>query len=180
MIYYMRGMDKPYIMAIDIEYDKHAIIQLGSITLKRVGEYLYQPCRSLNIYIKRENVCQFVQDYTNITQEFLNEYGITLEEAQQQWLSYVNEFEFDDVLVVSHGIHQDSILMKEHGFNVDYYEQWCTYNHSKWVLERENNLTLSAVLEESGILPVNEHNAYADAISTLNVLSFLLKLEGDQ
>ena len=84
MIYYMRGMVKPYIMAIDIEYDKNAIIQLGSITLKIVGEYLYQPCRSLNIYIKRENVCQFVQDYTNITQDFLNEYGITLEDAQQQ------------------------------------------------------------------------------------------------
>ena len=73
MIYYMRGMDKPYIMAIDIEYDKNAIIQLGSITLKRVGEYLYQPCRRLNIYIKRENVCQIVQDYTNINQNYLKE-----------------------------------------------------------------------------------------------------------
>lgn len=84
MIYYMRGMDKPYIMAIDIEYDKNAIIQLGSITLKRVGEYLYQPCRSLNIYIRKNDLCQFVQDYTNITQDFLNEYGETLEEAQKK------------------------------------------------------------------------------------------------
>ena len=180
MIYYMRNMDKPYIMAVDIEYDKNNIIQLGSVTLKRIGKDLYQPCRSLNVYIKRENVCQFVQEYTNITQDFLNQYGETLEEAQRQWHEYTNEFTFDDVLVVSHGIYQDSLLMSSQGFSIDHYEQWCTYNHSKWVLDRDNCLSLSEVLKESGILPVNEHNAYADAVSTLNVLSFLLKLEGDQ
>ena len=77
MIYYMRGMDKPYIMSIDVEYDKNKIIQLGSIILKKIGKELYQPCRSLNVYIKT-NICQFVQDYTNITQEFLDNYGVTL------------------------------------------------------------------------------------------------------
>lgn len=122
MIYYMRGMDKPYIMAIDIEYDKSAIIQLGAIILKRIGDYLYQPCRSLNIYIKRDNVCQFVQDYTNITQEFLDEYGEDLEVAQEQWKEFLDGFDYDDVLAVSHGIYQDSILMKNHGFDIDMYE----------------------------------------------------------
>ena len=180
MIYYMRGMDKPYIMAIDIEYDKNKIIQLGSVTLKNIGENLYQPCRSLNVYIKTPDVCQFVQDYTNITQEFLDEYGETKEEAKLKWEQYINDFTFDDVLIVSHGIYQDSLLMKENGFSIDCYEHWCTYNHSKWVLDRDHNLSLSDVLMDSGLLPVNQHNAYADAVSTLNVLSFLLKLEGDQ
>lgn len=122
MIYYMRGMDKPYIMAVDIEYDKNKIIQLGSITLKNIGENLYQPCRSLNVYIKTQNVCQFVQDYTNITQEFLDEYGETKEEAQLKWKQYINDFTFDDVVIVSHGIYQDSLLMKENGFSIDCYE----------------------------------------------------------
>ena len=180
MIYYMRGMDKPYIMSIDIEYDNFNIIQLGSIMLKRIGEELYQPCKSLNVYIKRQKICQFVQNYTNITQEFLDEFGESLETAQLKWQEYINGLDTDDVLVISHGIYQDSLLMKENGFDIDFYEHWCTLNHSKWVLERENNLTLSDVLKESGLLPINEHNAYADAFSTLNILSFLLKIEGDQ
>lgn len=179
MIYFMRGMDKPYIMAIDIEYDKSRIIQLGSIVLKHIGNSIYQPCRSLNLYIKTKEVCQFVQDYTNITQDFLNAYGVTKEEAILQWNQFVNDFTFDDVLVVSHGIHQDSLLMKEFGFNIDNYEHWCTYNHSKWVLEREHDLSLTDILEEGGLLPVGEHNAYADALATINVLAFLLKMEGD-
>ena len=179
MIYYMRGMDKPYIMSIDVEYDKNKIIQLGSIILKKIGKELYQPCRSLNVYIKT-NICQFVQDYTNITQEFLDNYGVTLEQAHQQWNQFINDFTFDDVLVVSHGIHQDSILLKDNGFNIDNYEQWCTYNHSKWILEREHDLTLSDITKEGGLLPISEHNAYADAFATLNVLSLLLKMEDDQ
>lgn len=180
MIYFMRGMEKPYIMSIDIEYDKNRIIQLGSILLQRIGHNIYQPCRSLNVYIRTPKVCQFVQDYTNITQEFLDTYGVSKEEAIQQWLTYTNGLAADDVLVVSHGIHQDSILMKEFGFDIDSYEHWCTYNHSKWVLERENFLTLSEVLKEGGLIPVGEHNAYADALSTLNVLAFLLKMEEEK
>ena len=42
MIYYMRGMDKPYIMAVDIEYDKNKIIQLlDSIDDEKHMRYLY-------------------------------------------------------------------------------------------------------------------------------------------
>lgn len=173
----MRGIEKPYIMSIDIEYDKNRIIQLGSILLKHIGHSIYQPCRSLNVYIQTPKVCQFVQDYTNITQEFLDTYGVSKEEAIQQWLAYNEGLAADDVLVVSHGIHQDSLLMRDFGFNIDTYEHWCTYNHSKWVLERENALTLSEVLKEGGLIPVGEHNAYADALATLNVLAFLLKTE---
>lgn len=179
MIYYMRGMNKPYIMSVDIEYDNTRIIQLGSITLKNIGKNMYQPCRSLNVYIKTPKVCQFVQDYTNITQEFLNMYGVDQEEAVRLWGEYVDGLLPDDVLVVSHGIHQDGLLMRDFGFNIDAYEHWCTYNHSKWIMERDNNLSLSDMLKEGGLLPIGEHNAYADALSTLNVLALLLKLEGD-
>lgn len=179
MIYYMRGIDKPYIMSIDIEYDKEKIIQIGSITLKKIGKYLYQPCRSINIYIKRKDLSQFIQDYTNITKEFLNTYGCDIKEAQEKWKEYMSYFTYDNVLIISHGIYQDSIIMKNNGFNIDGYEHWCTYNQSKWTFERENNLTLSDIVKEGGLLPISEHNAYADALSTLNIFSLLLKLEGD-
>lgn len=179
MIYYMRGMEKPYIMAIDVEYDKDKIIQLGSILLKNIGGCLYQPCRSLNVYIAQTNICQFIQDYTNITKEFMKEYGDSLEEAQSKWSAYIDGLKTEDVLVVSHGINQDSIIMRSNGFDIDCFEHWCTYNHAKWVFKRQNNVGLADILQESGLIPVGEHNAYGDAFSTLSVLSFLLKLEGE-
>ena len=78
-----------------IEYDENKIIQLGSIILKRIGKELYQPCRSLNVYIKTK-VCQFVQNYTNITQEFLDNYGVSLEEAKQDKLNNVVDGEYKE------------------------------------------------------------------------------------
>lgn len=81
MIYYMHNISKPYILSVDVEYDKNKLVQVGAIMLKNVGENLYQICRSFNVYIKDNSVSRFVQEYTNITEEFLKEYGVTKEQA---------------------------------------------------------------------------------------------------
>lgn len=180
MIYFMRGLTKPYIMSIDIEYDNNEIIQIGSIVVKNIGENLYQPYKSLNLYVKKDILSKFIQDYTNITKSFLDEYGEDEDNAKRIWREYISEFAYDDLLIISHGIHQDIMLMNECGFNIEGYENWCTYYYSKCVLKREWQLSLSDIIEECGLIPISEHNAYADALSTLNIFSFLLKLEGEE
>ena len=92
----------------------------------------------------------------------------------------MNGINVDDMLVLSHGIHQDSIILKENGFSIDEYEHWCTYNMSKWVVGRDTHLTLSDLLKEFGIIPVGEHNAYADSLNTLLLFSVLLKLDSEE
>jgi hypothetical protein len=92
----------------------------------------------------------------------------------------VDGINVDDMLVLSHGIHQDSIILKENGFSIDEYEHWCTYNMSKWVVGRDTHLTLSDLLKEFGIIPVGEHNAYADSLNTLLLFSVLLKLDSEE
>ena len=179
MIYYMHGMSKPYIMAFDIEYDKEKLIQVAGIILKNIGKNIYQIYRSFNSYIKQENLSIFVQQYTNITQEFIAQYGVSLSESIDTWNKFVEEIDYDDMLIVSHGIYQDSVILKNNGFDITPYEQWCTYNMSKWVLDRDCNISLSDLCQEFGMIPISTHNAYADSLMTLNILSVLLKIEED-
>lgn len=84
MIFYMRDESKPYLLSIDIEHEGHNIIQLSGIMLKLIGENVYQICRNINIYIKQKNpISNFVQHYTNISFDFLEKYGVDLEEARR-------------------------------------------------------------------------------------------------
>lgn len=131
MIYYMHSMSKPYIMSVDVEYDKDKLIQVGAIILKHLGNHLYQVCRSYNTYIKQNDLSAFVQDYTNITQDFIQEYGVELDEAHKLWEEFVSSIHPEDILVVSHGIHQDDIILYNNGFDISRNEHWCTYNMSK-------------------------------------------------
>lgn len=127
----MHNVNKEYIASIDIEYDNGNIIQIGSIMLKKIGKNIFQVCRSFNVYIKKEGVTKFVQEYTNINQSFLNEYGVSLQEAQESWKEYLKDIDEDDLLFVSHGIYQDSLILANNGFSIDSYEHWCTCNMSK-------------------------------------------------
>lgn len=180
MVFYMCGMTKPYIVVFDLEYDKQEIIQLSAIILQKIKKSVYQVNRSINIYINHPYLSNFVQDYTNITQSFLDEYGVPLEEAQEQWEEFLEPFNPDDVLMVSHGIYQDALILSDNGFNIDNYEHWCTYNMAKWTFERADHLTLHDVCEEIGYAMICQHNAYADALATIFVYSFLLKVEEDE
>ena len=70
----MHNVNKKYIASIDIEYDNGDIIQIGSIMLKKIGKNIFQTCKSFNIYIQKDNLSKFIQEYTNINQDFLKFY----------------------------------------------------------------------------------------------------------
>lgn len=180
MVFYMREESKPYIMSLDIEYEGQNIIQIGAIMLQWIGEHVYQICRSFNVYIKHDSpLSNFVQKYTNITNQFINDYGVTLDEAIQQWDYFLEGIDHDDILIFSHGVFQDIDLLDRSGFNIEDYELWDTLNMSKFILQREHHLTLQELAEEGGFPPVQQHNAYSDALTNLMLYSYLLKLQGD-
>lgn len=162
MIVYFHKVNKPYVMVIDVEHDQGRLIQFAAVLFKRVGKYLYQVCKSINFYVKQKHISPFIKDYININEEFLEECGVTLQEGKELFNDFVEGIAADDLMVVSHGIHQDDLVLFKNGINIGMYEHWCTYNMSKWVLERNNNITLEEVAQEFGYAIINKHNAYAD------------------
>lgn len=71
-------------------------------------------------------------------------------------------------------------MLHHNGIEIGCYEQECTYNLSKWVLERQNNIKLGDVAAEVGYAVLHEHNAYADAWGTVAVYSVLSKLQEEE
>lgn len=181
MIFYMRNEIKPYLLSIDIEHDGQNIIQISGIMLKNIGKCIYQICRNINMYIKLpHSLSKFVQNYTDINEKFLEEYGVEITEAKELWHEFLADINKDDILIFSHGIFQDIEIMDESGFDVSNYELWDTYNMSKFILERDKHLTLQELVEEAGCPAIKPHNAYSDALSNLMLYSYLLKIQGDE
>ena len=178
MIVYFKGLETPYLAAIDIEHDQGHMIQFAGILMKQVGEELYQVAKSTNFYVKRHHLNDFTTRYTHISVQFNEDCGITLDEACKKFYDeFIGEIPMEEITFVSHGIKQDSIVLKESGINIDNSPHICTYNIAKNVLKRDKKVKLSDVIYEAGFCSVLEHNAYTDALETIYALSFLLKQE---
>lgn len=176
MILYLKNIEAPYICVFDIEHDKGKLIQFAGIMFKRVGNFLYQICRSINIYIKRDSLSDFITNLSGIDINFLNNNGVTIEDFKDKFNSFINVN--NDILFVSHGIHQDSMVLKENGISIDDFPHLCTYKLAKRT--NDSGYSLSSLSEKYG-LPVSiAHNAYEDAKTTAFVLSVLLKLEEEK
>ena len=149
--------------------------------LQWIGDSVYQICRSLNVYVDVDfPLSAFVQKYTEITNSVIRDYGVPLSEANALWEEFIGDIPHDDILIFSHGIFQDIDIMDDNGFNIENFELWDTLNMSKFILERDNHLTLQELAEEGGFPPIKQHNAYADALTNLMLYSYLLKLQGDE
>jgi DNA polymerase III alpha subunit (gram-positive type) len=181
MIIYFRGMTKPYIVAMDLEHDQGKIIQYAGIMYKHIGDSLYQVCKSLNMYVKQDDLSNFTVNFTHINNLTLKEKGLDRETAIKEFYNcFIGDIPSTDIMFVSHGIYQDSIVMRENNMSIDSYEHMCTYCLAKDVLGRQDRLRLSDVMYDAGSFIINPHNAYADAVATADVLSFLLKIKGDE
>lgn len=178
MIVYFQNLNSPYVAAIDTEHDQGTMIQFAGILLRNIGDSLFQVEKSMNFYVKKDRLNDFTTRFTHINVPFLEAYGITTEEAQEKFFNdFVGDIPLEDITFVSHGIKQDSIVMKHSGLNIDEADHLCTYTLAKKVLKREKKIKLSDVLLEAGFCSVLEHNAYTDALETIYALSFLLKQE---
>ena len=134
------------------------------------------------------DMCGYLSDHINdptITQmtiyrDLIREYGVSKEEGQQLLNEFFQNIDSEDILFTSHGACQDYLTLKENDFYIgDTIETLCTYELAKEVLGRKNNLTANDVALECGYYNPCNHNAYGDALSTIIILSYLLKKKGE-
>jgi DNA polymerase III epsilon subunit-like protein len=179
MLVVFKGIKQEYVYIADTEYDRDALLQSAGLVFQRVDERndIYQLAFSFNYYIKQRSIHPYIQKFTGITTKWLKENGLTKKEFIDLYDDMFDGIDPKDVLFVSHGTQADKkvIQTSEVKFIPEHF--FCTYKAAKRVLEREEKLTLTDVAKEAGFMLQNTHDAYADAVATAFIFSFLKKLE---
>jgi DNA polymerase III epsilon subunit-like protein len=179
MLIVFKGIKQEYVYVADTEYDRMTLIQSAGLVFKRIDERndIYQLAFSFNYYLKKKKVHQYIEKFTGITSEFLKENGLTKEEFLTLYDDMFVDIDPKDVLFVSHGTQADKTVIKNSEVKFIPEHSFCTYKAAKRVLERDERLTLTDVAIEAGYMLQNTHDAYADAVATAFIFSFLKKLE---
>jgi DNA polymerase III epsilon subunit-like protein len=182
MIIFFKNIKHKHILVCDIEYDQSQVIQFAGLLFKNVDykNSLFQIEKSFNVFIKQDDVGKYTAMYTGIDKTILDNVGETEAEFLKLYDSFMQGVDLNDTLFVSHGSKNDRKILKalipeglpQHSF--------CTYRNAKRILDRNNELTLAHVANEAGYFLDNAHDAFADTWATVAVLSFLLKIDGEQ
>ena len=182
MIIFFKNIKHEHIMICDIEYDQERVIQFAGLLFKSIDpkNYLYQIEKSFNVFIQQNGVGRYTTLYTGIDKELLQQLGETQENFLALYDSFTSDVDFNNTLFVSHGAKNDRKILKaiipdklpKHSF--------CTYRNARRITGRTRELTLSDMASEAGYFLDNAHDAFADAWATAAVLSFLLKIDGEQ
>ena len=177
----------PWLLFLDIEFDQLQLVQFSGALFKRIDEDTYQLASTITQYITA-SVSIYFQDYTKITQDFLATNGIPLESLRDLLFGEVlKDINMGDLMVISHGLKNDRLVLKENDINFNYYvdaedktkpiDGYCTFNNAKRILNREKKLKLEDLAEEAGYYLSCAHNAYNDMWATVSVFTFLKKLD---
>lgn len=177
----LQNIKQNNIFIFDIEYDQTLLVQLSFLILSKCEPTMFDIVQSTNIYMKvNQSLSSFFTHYTNITNAFLCDNGIDLAVARtlvRQDILNINPIK-NDWLIVSHGLKNDITTLERNGFSLQgYNNRYCTYNHAKKLLHRNERLTLRDVAAEGKYFMFNEHNAYADVWGTLYAFAYLNELE---
>lgn len=172
----------PYIMFVDLEffYEKghNHLIQFSGLLFQRIEDNIYQLKTSINQYIT-DKVCYPFVEYTSITNNFLKENGIPLNDfIHLLFEDILGNIPDKELLVVSHGLKNDRLVLMENDIdlttNIDGY---CTFTNARRILGRSSQLTLQDIANESGYYLHNAHNAYNDVWATVAAYTYLKKIE---
>lgn len=166
-----------YILFLDTEFDQQELIQFSGILFRRTEGNNYTIYRSLNVYIQKPVTLVFTR-YTQLSSAFLEEYGVSLEDAKWQINDCLLKDVNGDVLLVSHGLHSDLTILERNGITLRHAAEFCTFEKAKHILGRLTRLSLDDLAREASIYPALEHNAYLDAWITVGVFNYLKDLEG--
>lgn len=182
VVIFLKNIKHKHVLVCDIEYDKNRVIQFAGLLFKNIDykNHLYQIEQSFNVFIKQEGVGTYVTFYTGIDNKVLESFGETEEAFLKLYQSFIGSVLLSDTLFVSHGAKNDRKILKDLIPNGLPEHSFCTYRNAKRILNRSNQLTLANVAMEAGYFLDNAHDAFADAWATVAVLSFLLKIEGEQ
>ena len=177
----------PWLLFLDIEFDQTQLVQFSGALFKRIDEDTYQLASTITQYVTA-SVSVYFQDYTRITQDFLATNGVPLDSLKDLIFGEVlKDINMDDLMIISHGLKNDRLVLKENGINFNYYtdaegktkpiDGYCTFNNAKRILEREKKLKLEDIAEEAGYYLSCAHNAYNDMWATVSVFTFLKKID---
>lgn len=181
MLVVFKGIKQEYVYIADTEYDKMELIQSAGLVFQRIDERndIYQLAFSFNYYIdiKKNKLNKYVEAFTGITADFLRENGLSKEEFLAAYAEMFKGIDPNNTLFVSHGSQADKKVIKQSEVEFIPEHSYCTYKAAKRILKKERELTLTDIAKEAGYMIQNVHDAYADAVATAFVFSFLKKLE---
>ena len=182
MVLFFKNIKHQHILVCDIEYDHNQVIQFAGLLFKNIDykNNLYQIETSFNAFIKQDGVNKYITMYTGIDKELLEKVGKTEEEFLKLYTNFIEGVDLHDTLFVSHGSKNDRKILKALVSDGLPKHSFCTYRNAKRILDRNKELTLANVSHEAGYFLDNAHDAFADAWATVAVLSFLLKIDGEQ
>lgn len=167
------------ILIFDIEYDQNVLIQLATLTLRKIESDVFQLTRSTNTYIDpNQSVSSFFMGYTNITNDYLRHNGTDLAGVRSLAHEVVFDVGTNNTLLVSHGLDNDLEILYKNGIDWKTLpNKYDTYKKAKELLQRGSLLTLKDIAQNDGFFMFNEHNAYADAWGTLHAFCWLKENE---
>lgn len=181
----------PYLLFLDIEFNNRDLVQFAGLLFVLIDtDGTYQLMRSCNQYVTTK-VCYPFVDYTNITNDFLTENGITLKDLKLIIFDdFLSDVPLNELEVISHGLKNDRIILQENGINLSTYgiegdkimpiDGYCTFNNSKRILGRDTRLTAMDLAEESGYYLHQAHNAYNDVWAEVSIFTYLKKIEAQE
>lgn len=171
-----------YLLFIDLEFSNQELVQFAGLLFNRIEDDTYQLSGSINVYISRK-VCYPFMEYTNITNNFLEENGIPIADARALIMEdFLDGIPLNEIEVISHGLKNDRIVLNEAGINLSSangkpIDGYCTYMNARRILARPNHLTLNDIAEEAGYYLHSAHNAYNDVWAEVSVFTYLKKIE---
>lgn len=186
MITVFKNVEYNHVLIFDAEYNEGDLIQFAGLLFRKIDKDIFQVEKSFNTYVKLDKdkkINYFIENFTGITNSFLDAFGIPLTEAQDGIQDLLKTD--GDLLVVSHGLTNDRRTLFNNG--IDFYEfqnevvdGYCTYYAAKRLLNREKRLNLTDVAADAGVFLSNGHNAFDDAWATVSVFCLLKKLEDEE
>lgn len=170
MIVYLKNEFHEHILVFDIEFDCMKLVQFAGLLLRKAKDELYIVERSVNVYVRTKVSYPFTA-YTGISQAFLDDNGSPIEGVVQivedEFLAGIDK---SKLLVVSHGLKNDRLVLMENCINLLYdhdkirtIDGYCTFTNAKKILGRQDNLRLEDVANESIFYQADTHNAFNDA-----------------
>jgi len=180
----------PYLLFIDLEFFSNKkngeihnhLVQFARLLFQWIDDETYQLVRSCNEYVT-DKVCYPFIEYTSITNNFLTENGIPLQDMIASIEEdFLKDIPLQDVLVISHGLKNDRLVMLENGLNLSTFngkpiDGYCTFENARKILGRKDNLTLQDISTECGYYLHQAHNAYNDTWASVAVFTYLRKIE---
>lgn len=180
----------PYLLFIDLEFfssktaegNKNHLVQFAGLLFQHIDEETYQLKASCNEYVT-DKVCYPFAEYTSITNNFLAENGVPLSDViASVEEDFLKKVPLDQLMVISHGLKNDRIVMLENGLNLSNVngkpiDGYCTFENARKILGRKDKLTLTDVCEECGYYLHHAHNAYNDVWANVAVFTYLKKVE---